>query len=105
MIAEDRQEKERVDARNALEEYVYDLRSKLSEEDQLATFIAEADKEALCRTLDDTEIWLYEEGEDCTRQVYSERLMRLKVRCSMTFGEFDWTHQREPHWCIQSIHI
>lgn len=79
MIAEDRQEKERVDVRNALEEYVYDLRSKLSEEDQLATFITETDKEALCRTLDDTEIWLYEEGEDCQRQVYSERLTRLKV--------------------------
>lgn len=78
MIAEDRQEKERVDARNALEEYVYDLRSKLSEDDQLATFIAEPDKEALCRTLDDTENWLYEEGEDCQRQVYSERLARLK---------------------------
>ncbi|XP_026824176.1 97 kDa heat shock protein isoform X2 [Ooceraea biroi] len=78
MIAEDRQEKERVDARNALEEYVYDLRAKLSEENQLATFITETDKEALCRTLDDTENWLYEEGEDCQRQVYSERLTRLK---------------------------
>lgn len=79
MIAEDRQEKERVDARNALEEYVYDLRAKLSEETQLASFITETDKEALCRTLDDTENWLYEEGEDCQRQIYSERLTRLKV--------------------------
>lgn len=80
MVAEDRQEKERVDARNALEEYVYDLRAKLTEDDQLATFITEADKEALCRTLDETEQWLYEEGEDCQRHVYSERLQRLKVR-------------------------
>lgn len=79
MIAEDKQEKERVDARNALEEYVYDLRAKLSEENQLATFITEADKESLYRTLDDTENWLYEEGEDCQRQIYSERLTRLKV--------------------------
>jgi len=79
MVAEDRQEKERVDARNALEEYVYDLRAKLSEENQLATFITEMDKETLCRTLDDTENWLYEEGEDCQRQIYSERLTRLKV--------------------------
>ncbi|TGZ48125.1 Uncharacterized protein DBV15_04389 [Temnothorax longispinosus] len=78
MVAEDKQEKERVDARNALEEYVYDLRAKLSEEDQLATFITETDKEALCRILDDTENWLYEEGEDCQRQIYSERLTRLK---------------------------
>ncbi|KAM0735170.1 Heat shock 70 kDa protein 4L [Formica fusca] len=78
MVAEDKQEKERVDARNALEEYVYDLRAKLSEENQLATFITEADKESLYRTLDDTENWLYEEGEDCQRQIYSERLTRLK---------------------------
>ena len=79
MIAEDKQEKERIDARNALEEYVYDLRAKLSEEDQLSTFITETDKESLCRTLDETENWLYEEGEDCQRQIYSERLTRLKV--------------------------
>ncbi|XP_076375782.1 heat shock protein 70Cb isoform X2 [Megalopta genalis] len=78
MIAADRQEKERIDVRNALEEYVYDLRSKLSEEDELATFVTEADKEALSRTLNETEDWLYEEGEDCQRQVYAERLQRLK---------------------------
>lgn len=79
MIAEDRQEKERIDARNALEEYVYDLRSKLTDEDQLATFVTEKDREALCQTLDETENWLYEEGEDCQRQIYSDRLTRLKV--------------------------
>lgn len=78
MIAEDKQEKERIDARNALEEYVYDLRAKLSEENQLATFVTEVDKETLYRALDDTENWLYEEGEDCQRQIYSERLTRLK---------------------------
>ncbi|XP_008202915.1 heat shock 70 kDa protein 4L isoform X1 [Nasonia vitripennis] len=78
MVAEDRQEKERVDARNALEEYVYDLRSKISEEDQLYTFILDEEREALCRTLDDTENWLYEEGEECHRQVYSDRLARLR---------------------------
>ncbi|XP_058796639.1 heat shock 70 kDa protein 4 isoform X2 [Phymastichus coffea] len=78
MVAEDRQEKERVDARNALEEYVYDLRSKVSDEDQLANFVQEHEREVLCRTLDDTENWLYEEGEECQRQVYSDRLARLR---------------------------
>ncbi|XP_015608782.1 97 kDa heat shock protein isoform X2 [Cephus cinctus] len=81
MIAEDRQEKERIDARNALEEYVYDLRAKLSDEDQLATFVTESDREAICRELDETENWLYEEGEECNRQVYSDRLARLKAQC------------------------
>ena len=79
MIADDRQEKERVDVRNALEEYVYDIRSKVLDDDQLATFITESDKDELCRVLDETETWLYEEGEDCKRQIYSDRLSRLKV--------------------------
>ncbi|KAF7386825.1 hypothetical protein HZH66_011277 [Vespula vulgaris] len=80
MIAEDRQENERIDARNALEEYVYDLRAKLTDDYQLATFVTETDKDALSRTLDETEIWLYEEGEDCQRQVYIDRLTRLKAQ-------------------------
>ena len=80
MVAEDKQEKERVDARNALEEYVYDLRSKLLDDDQLATFVTDSDREEICRLLDETENWLYEEGEECQRQVYSDRLARLKVR-------------------------
>lgn len=79
MVAEDKQEKERVDARNALEEYVYDLRGKLSEEDQLATFVSEADKDELCRTLNETEDWLYGAGEDCQREVYADGLALLKV--------------------------
>lgn len=79
MIAEDRQEKERIDVRNALEEYVYELRAKLTDDYQLASFVTEADRVALCRTLDETENWLYEEGEECNRQVYSDRLSRLKV--------------------------
>lgn len=79
MVAEDRQEKERIDARNALEEYVYDLRSKISDEDQLANFVVEQQREELCRTLDETENWLYEDGEECQRQIYSDRLARLRV--------------------------
>lgn len=79
MIANDKQEKERVDARNALEEYVYDLRGKLGDETQLALFVHDPDKESFTSQLNDMETWLYEEGEDCNRQVYMDRLDRLKV--------------------------
>ena len=79
MVAQDKQEKERVDARNALEEYVYDLRSKLSDEDQLHAFIVQKDRVSLLQVLDETENWLYEEGEDCQRQVYSNKLTHLRV--------------------------
>jgi len=79
MVASDRQEKDRVDARNALEEYVYDLRGKLSSEDELATFVNENDGNSIFHHLDDMEKWLYEEGEDCKRQIYVDKLGLLKV--------------------------
>ncbi|CAH1159650.1 unnamed protein product [Phaedon cochleariae] len=79
MIASDKQEKERADARNALEEYVYELRNKVSSEDELAPFILENDRSALVSQLDDMENWLYEEGEECNKQVYVDRLAQLKA--------------------------
>ncbi|XP_019865351.2 heat shock 70 kDa protein 4 isoform X2 [Aethina tumida] len=80
MIASDRQEKERADARNALEEYVYELRSKVSSDDELGQYILESDRDALVRQLDEMENWLYEEGEDCNRQIYIDKLAELKSK-------------------------
>ncbi|CAB0002287.1 unnamed protein product [Nesidiocoris tenuis] len=79
MVANDKQEKERADARNALEEYVYDVRGRLGEEEDLGAFIVAADKEKFVKVLDDMENWLYEEGEDCSRHVYVEKLNELKA--------------------------
>lgn len=79
MVAEDRQEKERIDAKNALEEYVYDLRGKISDEDQLGPYVTDNEREALSRVLDQVEDWLYGDGEECNRQVYVDKLTSLKV--------------------------
>ncbi|XP_017767886.1 PREDICTED: heat shock 70 kDa protein 4 [Nicrophorus vespilloides] len=80
MIAADRQEKERADGRNALEEYVYELRGKLTDEDNLAPFVLDKDREMLVGQLDQMENWLYEEGEDCNRQEYQDKLTDLKSK-------------------------
>nr|UPH95343.1 heat shock protein A4 isoform 2 [Mythimna separata] len=79
MQAQDRQEKERADARNALEEYVYELRGKLSEGETLHDFIAEDNRNRLVNQLDALEQWLYDEGEDQHRQVYSDKLTELRT--------------------------
>ncbi|KOB75531.1 Uncharacterized protein OBRU01_07242 [Operophtera brumata] len=68
MQAQDRQEKERADARNALEEYVYELRGKLSEGEALHEFVAHEQRARLVTQLDALEQWLYDEGEDQNRQ-------------------------------------
>lgn len=88
MIANDEREKERVDARNALEEYVYDMREKLQEFGPLAAYVIEGDRVNICNQLNDLENWLYEEGEDCDRDTYKNKLSGLhtqtdpiKARC------------------------
>lgn len=77
MIKNDQNEKERVDVRNALEEYIYDMRDKLAEEGLLAPYVVEADRQSICTQLNDLETWLYEEGEDCEKEQYNTKLTNL----------------------------
>ncbi|XP_030032471.1 97 kDa heat shock protein isoform X2 [Manduca sexta] len=79
MQAQDRQEKERADARNALEEYVYELRGKLCAGAALHDFVPDEQRARLVAHLDQLEQWLYDEGEDQNRQVYSDKLTELKT--------------------------
>ncbi|XP_017276914.1 heat shock 70 kDa protein 4a [Kryptolebias marmoratus] len=76
MIMQDKLEKERNDAKNNVEEYVYDMRDKLH--GVLEKFVNEADRELFSLKLEDTENWLYEDGEDQQKQVYIDKLVELK---------------------------
>ncbi|KAJ3275769.1 adenyl-nucleotide exchange factor sse1 [Terramyces sp. JEL0728] len=76
MSAADRLVIDTAEKRNTLEEYVYETRSKLS--DQWAEFALEADRESFTKILYDTEDWLYGEGEDASKSVYVEKLVEIK---------------------------
>ncbi|KAI5620271.1 heat shock protein 4a [Silurus asotus] len=76
MVMQDKLEKERNDAKNAVEEYVYDMRDKLH--GVLEKFVSEEDRDAFSLKLEDTENWLYEDGEDQQKQVYIDKLAELK---------------------------
>ncbi|XP_069366533.1 heat shock 70 kDa protein 4a isoform X2 [Paralichthys olivaceus] len=76
MIMQDKLEKERNDAKNNVEEYVYEMRDKLH--GVLEKFVNEADRDTFSLKLEDTEIWLYEDGEDQQKQVYIDKLAELK---------------------------
>lgn len=77
MISNDRQEKERIDARNALEEFVYDMRNKLQEGGNLFEYIDDSTRDSICNQLGDIENWLYEDGETCEREIYKNKLADL----------------------------
>ncbi|KAM9331954.1 heat shock 70 kDa protein 4a isoform 3-T3 [Pholidichthys leucotaenia] len=76
MIMQDKLEKERNDAKNNVEEYVYDIRDKLH--GVLEKFVNEADRNLFSLKLEETENWLYEDGEDQQKQVYIDKLVELK---------------------------
>ncbi|XP_026136991.1 heat shock 70 kDa protein 4b [Carassius auratus] len=76
MIMQDKLEKERNDAKNYVEEYVYEMRDKLH--GIFEKFVDESDRDALSLKLEDTEVWLYEDGEDQSKQVYIDKLVELK---------------------------
>uniref|UniRef100_A0A8C3ATC1 Heat shock protein 4b n=1 Tax=Cyclopterus lumpus TaxID=8103 RepID=A0A8C3ATC1_CYCLU len=75
MIMQDKLEKERNDAKNYVEEYVYEMREKLH--GILEKFVGESDRDILSLKLEDTENWLYEDGEDQPKQVYIDKLAEL----------------------------
>ncbi|GJM97671.1 hypothetical protein PR202_ga14613 [Eleusine coracana subsp. coracana] len=64
------------DRKNALESYVYDTRNKLSE--RYRSFATDSEREGISVNLQQTEEWLYEEGDDETEAVYSSKLEELK---------------------------
>ncbi|XP_051881969.1 heat shock protein 105 kDa-like [Pristis pectinata] len=76
MIMQDKLEKERSYAKNAVEEYLYDLREKLY--GQFEKYVSSKDQKSLLVLLSETENWLYEDGEDQVKQVYIDKLLELK---------------------------
>jgi len=64
------------DRKNALESYVYDTRNKLSE--RYRSFATDSEREEISVNLQQTEEWLYEEGDDETEEVYCSKLEELK---------------------------
>lgn len=76
MIMQDRLEKEKADAKNSVEEYVYYMRDKICSEYE--AYMKEDDRSSFMLKLEDTENWLYEEGEDQNKQVYIDKLAELK---------------------------
>merc|ERR1712061_512090 len=73
----DLQESDRLNAKNSVEEYIYDIRGKIH--DELEEYLAEDNRAAFSNQLEDAENWLYEDGEDCERNVYVDKLKELKL--------------------------
>eukprot|EP00053_Salpingoeca_punica_P014851 m.135270 g.135270 ORF g.135270 m.135270 type:complete len:814 (-) comp16556_c0_seq2:349-2790(-) len=76
LLSRDRLEIEKSNAKNALEEYIYEMREKLSS--AYEEYVTEADREKLSSDLQGAENWLYEDGDDQPKSVYVSRLKELE---------------------------
>ncbi|KAK9462286.1 heat shock protein 70 family [Lipomyces oligophaga] len=86
MIEDDKQVADTEDRKNALEEYIYDMRGKI--EDKYAAFSSDDEKAKFRSMLDDAEDWLYGDGEDATKGAYSAKYEELNAVGGVIKGRF-----------------
>lgn len=78
MHADDKLVQETEERKNALEEYVYDVRGKL--DDRYKQYVTAEEKEKLLPALQAAEDWLYsEEGEDAPKSAYIKKTDELRA--------------------------
>ncbi|CAH2355071.1 heat shock protein homolog Sse1p [[Candida] railenensis] len=75
MIMEDKLVADTEDRKNALEEYIYELRGKLDE--QYKDFASDDEKSRLTEKLAKAEEWLYDDGYDASKAKYIARYEEL----------------------------
>lgn len=77
LYEQDELEQKRAHAKNAVEEYVYEMRNKLAE--SLQHYATDKENSDMSRVLNETEDWLYGDGEDLHRQAYVDRLNAMRI--------------------------
>ncbi|CAL9214251.1 unnamed protein product [Arabidopsis halleri] len=78
---EDRIMKEKIDARNKLETYVYNMKSTMADKEKLAEKISEEDKEKMEEVLKEALEWL-EEKVNAEKEDYDEKLKEVESVCN-----------------------
>jgi len=84
LVLADKNLNERIDSRNALEEYIYDWRDKI-ENEEFQKFIDPQTKAQFANELRENERWLMDDedsGEIQSKSIYQERLNNLKSKYS-----------------------
>ena len=66
------------EAKNSVESFCYAMKDRIFEGGDLHEYINDTDRDNFVTLLDDTESWLYGEGENTTKSVYQQKLAELK---------------------------
>jgi len=80
MAEEDKNVREKIDARNKLETYIYNMRSTINDKDKLADKIDSDDKERIETALKEALEWL-DDNQNAEKDDYEEKLKELEEVC------------------------
>ena len=77
---QDKALKEKIDAKNSLENYVYTMRNTIEDKEKLADKIEEDDKDKIKEALQEAQDWL-KDHDDAEREDFETHLKDLQAVC------------------------
>jgi heat shock protein 5 len=83
---EDKRVKEKIDARNSLETYVYNMKNTINDKDKLADKIEESDKEKIDIALKEALEWL-DDNQSAEKEDFEEKLKEVEAVCNPIITE------------------
>lgn len=78
---EDKKVKEKIDARNGLETYVYNMKNQISDKDKLADKLESDEKEKIEAAVKEALEWL-DENQSAEKEDYDEKLKEVEGVCN-----------------------
>lgn len=78
---QDKVAKERIDAKNSLESYVYSMKNQIEDTEKLASKLNDDDKEKIQDALKDTQEWL-SKNPNAEKEEFDEELKELQAVCN-----------------------
>jgi heat shock protein 5 len=78
---EDRLLREKIEAKNGLENYIYSMKSTIDDEEKVGDKISDEDKETISEALDEANSWL-DENEDADKDELDAQLKELQDICN-----------------------
>lgn len=86
MVADDKLVADTEDRKNALEEYIYEVRGKIDE--QWAEFANDDEKAKIRSLADAAEEWLYDDGDDATKAQYIAKYEEIAAVANIVRGRY-----------------
>jgi heat shock protein 5 len=78
---EDKKVKEKIDARNSLETYVYNMKNQINDKDKLADKLESDEKEKIETAVKEALEWL-DDNQNAEKEDYEERLKEVEAVCN-----------------------